>query len=44
MERCVTDPDNGLLFLAVEVTDENSKSEKHKDLVIRKPVCCGVGG
>ena len=28
MERCVTDPDNGLLFLAVEVTSESEKIEK----------------
>ena len=27
MERCVTDPDNGLLFLAVEVTDESTKEK-----------------
>ena len=27
MERCITDPDTGLLFLAVEVTDEAIKEK-----------------
>jgi len=39
MERCVTDPDNGLLFLAVEVTSESPIESKdslqpHSNLVI----------